>query len=115
MSTLRGLLFNTGDRNERAKKELEKVAKDYPVVAEILLGSEATKDQPAVPGGTISFWVHDGKIRCSVSVKSQGKTFFLDVADATSPWASVQLAIEMGEFGEKNEPVRASTNGEAPY
>lgn len=115
MSKLRGLLFGGRDRNAQAKKAVEPIEKDYPVVAEILAGCEAEGDSPAIPGGTISFWIYDGRLRASVNVKSQGKCFFLDVADITKPWASIQLAIELGEFGEKAEDVRRSTTEQPAF
>lgn len=101
MAGLRDLLTKEKPNGEAARKLCKPLSKEFPFVAEILGGIEAKGDQIEVSNGTITFYVHDGKIRFSANVKSAEKTFIGDVADILNPWGSINTALQMGDVSSK--------------
>ena len=112
MAGLRQLLKKEDNLDEQALKAAKVLEKSWPIVAEILGGSAATKTEDAISPGTITFFFHDGKWRFSANVKSEKKTIIGDVADIAKPWDSVNYAISEGECRQKEYTDRM--NGSAP-
>jgi len=101
MAGLRDLLQKENRNGSHARKAVEALQKEYPLVAELLGGLEAKDGQPEVSPGTITIFVHEGKARFSINVKSAEKTFIGDLADVVNPWGSINSALMMGDVSSK--------------
>lgn len=114
MAGLRQLLKKEDNLDEQALKAAKVLEKNWPIVAEILGGSAATKTEDAISPGTITFFFHDGKWRFSANVKSEKKTILGDVADITKPWESVNYAVSEGECRQKDYTGQRNGQTEIP-
>lgn len=114
-------LLNKGKDNGKNSRQLARpLIKDFPIVAEILGGLAAKGDQPEVAGGTITFFIHEGKIRFSANVKSAEQTLIGEVADILNPWGSINSACLVGDvsskrYTERNAMAQAEANGVKVY
>lgn len=109
MAGLRDLLNGGKDHAGEALKIAKPLSKDYPIVAEILGGIPEKGDQRAVSGGTITFFIHEGKARFSVNVKGEEKTFLGEVADILNPWGSINSAMLVGDVSSKRYTERKAS------
>jgi len=110
MAGLRDLLKGGKDHDAEAIEITKSLKKDFPFVAEVLGGCPATKTEEAVLSGTITIFIHEGKARFSVNVKSQGKTFIGDLADIANPWGSINSALAMGDVSSKRYSERTAVS-----
>jgi len=108
---LRGLLNGGVDYAKEAQKIVEALKKEYPLVAEILGGLPATADYEAVAPGTITIYIHEGRVRFTANVKSNSQTLFGEVGDVVNIWASINLALLTGQVSSKRFTERTSTSG----
>lgn len=109
MAGLRDLLNGGKDHEAEAQKIAKPLAKEYPFVAEILGGIPEKGDQKAVSGGTITFFIHEGKARFSANVKGAEKTFLGEIADILNPWGSINSAMLVGDVSSKRYTDRKAT------
>lgn len=106
---LRSLLGGKDGGVRSSRKLVEPLRDEYPLVAEILGGLEASGKEPEVPGGTITFSIREGKIRFTANVKSAKKTFYGDVADIANPWGSVNSAFLTNQVAEREYTERTAS------
>lgn len=110
MAGLRDLLNKGRDNDAEAQKIVKPLAKEFPLVAELLGGMPEKGDQAAISPGTVTFFVHDGKMRFSANVKSAEKTFIGDVADILNPWGSINTALLTGDVSSKRYTERPNSS-----
>lgn len=109
MAGLRSLVTEETKNGAAARKIVEKLKDDYPWVAEILGGLEADGSQAEILPGTITIFIHEGKARFSVNVKSVEKTFIGEIGDVLNPWASINCALAMGDVSSKRYSARPAS------
>lgn len=74
------------------------VAKDYPLLAQALLGNEHTrKDGPVRPPFSLIVSVKDGKLRFSLSNPEASKTYFGKIDDPGAILASCEACLREGQ------------------
>lgn len=113
MAGLRDLINGGKDHEAEAAKIAKPLAKEFPLVAEILGGLPEKGDQKAVSPGTITIFIHEGKARFSCNVKSAEKTFLGDLPDLLNPWGCINSALLLGDVSSKRYTDRkASLNKE---
>lgn len=108
------LLFGGADPAAQCRDAVKPWADCWPAIAILLGGMPETKDQPAFDGGTVTFFVRDGKIRFSVNVKALDKTFIGEVADPLKPFDSVELAMTTGMVSSKRYSERMNGSSMVP-
>jgi len=108
---LRTLLNGGRDYEKAAQEAVEALKKEFPIVAEILGGLPATADSPAVAPGTVTIYVHEGRARFTINVKSYSQTLFGDVEDLVNIWGSINCALLTGAVSSKRFTERPSTSG----
>lgn len=109
MAGLRDLLNGGKDYASEALRIAKPLAKDYPIVAEILGGLPEKGDQASVSAGTITFFIHEGKMRFSANVKGAEKTFIGEVGDPLNPWGCVNSAMLVGDVSSKRYTDRKAS------
>lgn len=73
------------------------VAKDYPNLAQALLGNELTrKDGPVRPPFSLIIGVRDGRLRFSLSNQEASKTYFGKIDDPGAILESVEGCLRDG-------------------
>jgi hypothetical protein len=116
MAGMRSLLKNGKDYDEEARKIVKPLEKEFPLVAELLGGLPETKTDPAVSPGTVTIFIHEGKARFSINVKSASRTFIGDLADILNPWGAINTALLMGDVSSKRytgQPASLAKEGDA--
>lgn len=99
--SLRGFLGGDLDEVKRAGKVVDPMREKFPVVCEILGGIAGDSKHDAVMGGTLTFFVREGKLRFSCNVKSAEKTFIGEINDVLEPWEGVEFAFRCGAVSSK--------------
>lgn len=108
---LRSLFVGAKSAHGIDRRAVAKLGVEHPVIASILGGSEATGETPEVAPGSITFFVREGKIRFSANVKSADTTIIGEVADALTPWESIEYALMAGEVSSKRYSARTPSLG----
>lgn len=114
MAGLRGLLKKDENHDEKAYKAAEVLRAKWPVIAEILGGTPAAGKEAAISPGTITLFVGDGQFRFSANVKSEKRTLIGDIADATSPFDSIEYALSEGLCRQKEYTERVNGSATKP-
>lgn len=112
MAGLRDLLNGGKDYEAEAQKIAKPLAKEYPLVAEILGGLPEKDGKPAVSAGTVTIFIHEGKARFSVNVKSAERTFIGDLPDLLNPWGCINSALLTGGVSSKRYTGRQTSLSE---
>jgi len=107
---LRTLFVGGSAGHKLDRKAVARLGGEYPLIATILGGSEATSDTPEVEPASITFFVREGKIRFSANVKSADTTIIGEVSDALSPWESIEYALRAGQVSSKRYSDRKTTS-----
>jgi len=87
---------------------------EFPVVAQLLGGVPKEGKMPELAGGSISFYVRDGKLKFTASVKSMGKVFYGEVADPLKPWEGVNWAMMTNQVSSKGYTERPNGSQAVP-
>jgi len=101
MPSLRDLVKKEATNGKANREAVKALRKDFPTVAELLGGLEAKGDLPEVASGTITFYVHDGKVRATANVKDLFVSFVVDIPDLLEPWKCLEFALKSGECRQK--------------
>ena len=101
MSAIRNLLKKGTDYEEANLEAVKALRKEFPEVADALAGVPKKGTADAIPSGTITFWVHEGKAKFTYNVKATSQSFIGVVADIANPWGSVNSALLTGEVSSK--------------
>lgn len=112
MAGLRDLINGGKDHDAESQKIVKCIAKEYPLVAEILGGLPEKGDEKKVSPSAITIFIHEGKARFSTNVKSAEQTFIGDLVDLENPWGSINTALLTGGVSSKRYTAR--TNGMTP-
>jgi len=112
MAGLRDLINGGKDNDLEAQKVAKVLAKDYPLVAEILGGLSEKGDSPKVSPSAITIFIHEGKARFSTNVKSAERTLIGEIEDLENPWGSINTALLTGGVSSKRYTARV--NGMTP-
>jgi len=94
---------------------LEPLAKETPLVAQVLQGREAAGTSPAISGGSVSFYMDGNRMKFTIFVKSPEQKFFGVVADVLNPWGSVNSALLVGDVSRKRHSDKLDSNGGVAY
>jgi len=108
---LRSLLNGGKDYEKAAQQAVEALKEEFPIVAEILGGIPKSADAEAVAPGTITIYVHEGRARFTINVKSYSQTLFGEVEDVVNIWGSINCALLTGAVSSKRYTERPATGG----
>ena len=108
---LRTLLNGGKDYEKAAQQAVEALKEEFPIVAEILGGLPKTADAEAVAPGTITIYVHEGRARFTINVKSCSQTIFGELEDIVNVWGSINCALLTGAVSSKRFTERNATSG----
>jgi len=102
MASLRDMVKKEGSNGKKNREAVKALRKDFPLVAELLGGSEQKGELPEVASGTITFFIHDGKARITGNVKDLMTSFLCDIPDLLNPWQCIEYALKSGECSQKD-------------
>lgn len=108
MASLREMVKKENGNGKKNREAVKALRKDFPLVAELLGGSEAKGDLPEVSAGTITFFIHEGKARITGNVKDLMTSFICDIPDLLNPWQCIEYALKSGECSQKDYTGRNS-------
>lgn len=108
---LRALLNGGRDYEKAAQEAVAAIKEEFPIVAEILGGLPKTADAEAVAPGTITIYIHEGRARFTINVKSSSQTIFGELEDIVNVWGSINCALLTGSVSSKRYTERTTTSG----
>lgn len=100
------LLGPNGDDGARARAIANTIRKDWPILAECLGGIAAKGGQEEILGGTVNIFIHEGKAKFNVNVKSKKITFFGEIKDLKNVFESIEFAMLTGQVSSKGYTER---------
>jgi len=106
MAGLRSLINGGKDHDSEAQKLVKCLAKDFPLVAEILGGLPEKGEEGKVSPSAVTIFIHEGKARFSCNVKSAEKTLIGEIGDLVNLWGSINSALLTGQVSSKRYTER---------
>jgi hypothetical protein len=106
MSAYRDLFKGDGDEQASRTVAVAAIAKDFPLVSEVLAGIPKNGKEEAVPPGTITFYLDSGKCCAIIKPKDGDYLGFVPIENLNAPWDSLESAISGGLVSWKRRDKR---------